>query len=450
MCSSIHSWLDRFDTAELLLSSSPRLANLVDPDIFHTADRITRSLIQEHDCTKALLWCGENRSRLNKIQSTLEFNLRLQEFLILVERKQSMKAIEYARKHLAPATIITPTPNTTANTNTQTPSTNPPLTRHASLPVPPTSNSGLLNRANSVGPSPSNEVSSNEATSTDSTTLLAEPMKLKVLQMAMNLLVFFGVDDDADAKGSTTPSSIHDQLVWDRYRAYFSPTRFNELGAQFHRALLSIHGLNDRSDIESMMNIGLSAIKTGECRCSHQANHSTKQSNKKQKGDDNHNRDDTNNTIDSSTQMDIDSETGKSSPSNSDPINSSSSSQSPSPSPSSPPTSGWLAAASATLSNPLVGSSSVDSVSLTCPTCIPPLSCLSVSLPIAPRTHSRLICRMSGALMDDNNPPMALPNGYVYSKNALNEMAKHNHGMVTCIRTKQQFQLTEARIAYVL
>jgi macrophage erythroblast attacher len=52
--------------------------------------------------------------------------------------------------------------------------------------------------------------------------------------------------------------------------------------------------------------------------------------------------------------------------------------------------------------------------------------------------------------MDDRNPPLALPNGYVYSKNALTAQAKLNADIVTCPQTKQHFLLTQAKPAYVL
>ncbi|CAA6675535.1 unnamed protein product [Spirodela intermedia] len=49
----------------------------------------------------ALAWCAENKTRLKKSKSTLEFQLRLQEFIELVRVDSNMQAIVYARKHLA-------------------------------------------------------------------------------------------------------------------------------------------------------------------------------------------------------------------------------------------------------------------------------------------------------------------------------------------------------------
>jgi macrophage erythroblast attacher len=53
--------------------------------IFKDARRVVEAL-QQHDCSVALAWCDENRGRLRKIKSSLEFKLRLQEFLELVRK----------------------------------------------------------------------------------------------------------------------------------------------------------------------------------------------------------------------------------------------------------------------------------------------------------------------------------------------------------------------------
>lgn len=50
-----------------------------------------------------------------------------------------------------------------------------------------------------------------------------------------------------------------------------------------------------------------------------------------------------------------------------------------------------------------------------CPVCQAPFNDLAKSLPHQHCSVSRLVCRMSGKPMGDNNPPMVLPNGFVYS-----------------------------------
>ncbi|RZS18894.1 hypothetical protein BHM03_00051242 [Ensete ventricosum] len=85
---------------------------LVDIDIFLAAKKIIDSL-RNKEVAPALAWCAENKSRLKKsktdtyilsfeLQSKLEFQLRLQEFIELVRADENLRAVSYARKYLAP------------------------------------------------------------------------------------------------------------------------------------------------------------------------------------------------------------------------------------------------------------------------------------------------------------------------------------------------------------
>jgi len=57
---------------------------------------------------------------------------------------------------------------------------------------------------------------------------------------------------------------------------------------------------------------------------------------------------------------------------------------------------------------------------------------------------------MSGKVMDDENYPMAFPNGYVYSHKSLREMAEDNYDMmVTCPRTGEQVPFSRLRKVYI-
>jgi len=55
--------------------------------------------LSNQSCTEALAWCSENKSKLKKLESTLEFNLRLQEYIELIKQHRLHDAINYARKH---------------------------------------------------------------------------------------------------------------------------------------------------------------------------------------------------------------------------------------------------------------------------------------------------------------------------------------------------------------
>ncbi|GJR28143.1 macrophage erythroblast attacher-like protein [Tanacetum coccineum] len=56
---------------------------------------------------------------------------------------------------------------------------------------------------------------------------------------------------------------------------------------------------------------------------------------------------------------------------------------------------------------------------------------LANPLPFSKQHHSKLVCYITKELMDTENPPLVLPNGYVYSEKALLEMANNNNGRIT-------------------
>mgnify|MGYP000873027224 CR=1 FL=1 len=50
-------------------------------------------------CDSALAWCQTNKSKLQKINSTLPLKLITQEFIELIKKGESEKALLYIRKH---------------------------------------------------------------------------------------------------------------------------------------------------------------------------------------------------------------------------------------------------------------------------------------------------------------------------------------------------------------
>lgn len=53
------------------------IQDVVDVHIFMGARRVVEAL-RQHDCSEALAWCEENRAKLRKSKSKLEFRLRVQ------------------------------------------------------------------------------------------------------------------------------------------------------------------------------------------------------------------------------------------------------------------------------------------------------------------------------------------------------------------------------------
>ncbi|KAI4385708.1 hypothetical protein MLD38_003701 [Melastoma candidum] len=84
------------------LADASNIQDLVDIEVFLEARKVFDAL-QKKEVGPALAWCSENKSRLKKSKSILEFQLRLQEFVELVRAENNnMQVIAYARKYLAP------------------------------------------------------------------------------------------------------------------------------------------------------------------------------------------------------------------------------------------------------------------------------------------------------------------------------------------------------------
>ncbi|KAG6416117.1 hypothetical protein SASPL_123541 [Salvia splendens] len=70
---------------------------------------------------------------------------------------------------------------------------------------------------------------------------------------------------------------------------------------------------------------------------------------------------------------------------------------------------------------------------------------LAQPLPYSKQHHSKLVCYITKELMDTENPPLVLPNGYVYSTK---DMAKQNNRITTCPRTGHVCDYTKVVKAY--
>lgn len=66
---------------------------LVDVDIFRVCHRVEEAL-RNHDTGPCLAWCYDNRSKLRRMKSTLEFQVRLQDFIELVRLNKRVQAIK--------------------------------------------------------------------------------------------------------------------------------------------------------------------------------------------------------------------------------------------------------------------------------------------------------------------------------------------------------------------
>nr|AAC67543.1 erythroblast macrophage protein EMP [Homo sapiens] len=84
-----------------------------------------------------------------------------------------------------------------------------------------------------------------------------------------------------------------------------------------------------------------------------------------------------------------------------------------------------------------------------CLPCVQPLpEQAGARLPMAHCANSRLVCKISGDVMNENNPPMMLPNGYVYGYNSL--LSIRQDDKVVCPRTKEVFHFSQAEKVYIM
>jgi len=75
-------------TTNLLISILTKIL-----DLFMISKEVEQSL-DNHETTKCLAWCHDNRSKLRKLRSTMEFNLRIQEFIELVRQDKRLDAVK--------------------------------------------------------------------------------------------------------------------------------------------------------------------------------------------------------------------------------------------------------------------------------------------------------------------------------------------------------------------
>lgn len=66
---------------------------LVDTEIFLVCQRVEEAL-RDHSTSPCLSWCHDNRSKLRRMKSTLEFQVRLQDFIELIRQDKRMEAIK--------------------------------------------------------------------------------------------------------------------------------------------------------------------------------------------------------------------------------------------------------------------------------------------------------------------------------------------------------------------
>eukprot|EP00027_Filamoeba_sp_ATCC50430_P008698 CAMPEP_0168546516 /NCGR_PEP_ID=MMETSP0413-20121227/3541_1 /TAXON_ID=136452 /ORGANISM="Filamoeba nolandi, Strain NC-AS-23-1" /LENGTH=407 /DNA_ID=CAMNT_0008576701 /DNA_START=101 /DNA_END=1324 /DNA_ORIENTATION=- len=318
------------------LAKDTNITELVDIEIFLNSKKVVESL-QNHDCKEALKWCNDNRSKLKKINSTLEFELHLQECIELIREQKFMDAIQYARKNLAPQVVQLQPVSQPASTNLKESQTK--LSQ---------STGSLKTSQNSLSQSGS-RLSSSQNT-------LKESQNAENEESAGNAELYSIYMSKLQQVMVTL--ALSKESVVEKYQSLFGDERWAELVWQFEKDNYAVHGLPPCSHFEINLQAGIAALKTTFCY-------------------------------------------------------------------------------------------EDENTNINCPICTPAMRNVAMQIPNAIHGLSTLICRISGEIMSDDNPPMVLPNGYAYSRNSLWALAQQNGGLVTCPRTKQTFKFEELKRAFI-
>jgi len=283
------------------------LAPFVDMGVFEAIVPVVVGL-RANRATEALQYCAENRRRLSRLGSSLELNLRVQEFIELCRAREVNAAVLYARKHF----------------------------------------NGLL------------------ASKPDAD---ADPRAL---------------EEYALVKRCVTLLAYPPETSCEPYRRLYDPKRWDTLIEKFLSTHFELNMLPSVPLLDLLIEPGLAALKTRKCKpYTLETNPATRAGRASQgptsiEGPVGHAR-----------HQEVSMSTGDAER-------------------------GQLASSAFDEHVSALG----DRARL-CPTCAYPFNALAKDLPYSSHTHSILLCRVTGKLMDEHNPPIVLPNGNVYSAEAV-------------------------------
>lgn len=88
--------LGYYESAEKLAEHS-KITDLTNLEIFKVSREVEEDL-RIKQTAKCAAWCIDNKSKLRKISSNIEFELRVQEYVELIRADRRLDAVKYARK----------------------------------------------------------------------------------------------------------------------------------------------------------------------------------------------------------------------------------------------------------------------------------------------------------------------------------------------------------------
>jgi hypothetical protein len=344
----------------------------------------------------ALEWCAENRAKLRKLVSPLEFRLHLALFLRAVQSGEAVGAVEYATKHLAPfaSEHLREIQEAMAHLAFFRGGSG----EAAGGGAPEVCLAGAVSARFAGGKgrgAPSEGVYAGAGAGEGEGEGEGASLKKKRRTAAEEPAASEDVDmADAAAQDAAPGAAVHDipqssVIVSDRDWA--------ELGRLFEREAERVLGLEQQTSLEVLVKVGLAALHTPQCAAANAAEGLER----------------INAGVFQAANVAV--ATGADA-------------AAPQQGPLLPDIKNQLrsgaavvAAASATLPDGHL-KESLRKV-LDCPCCSWALGPVAADLPLARQLHTKIVCRLSGRIVDERNPPLMFPNGQVFSQNGLRDAA---------------------------
>jgi hypothetical protein len=396
------------------------LADLLDWGAFEHAPAVLAAL-RRRDPAPALAWAAEHRSRLKRLRSPLEFRLRLGEFLELVRVGKREEAVAHARATIAPLLL-----------------------------------SGAAGGGGGGGTAPASGGAAVAAAAVRSANAAAataaggggggsqQPQRQQHQQAGGGAAANGAANDQRDDDDDSDDDDDQQQLERDplrllqraaatlalgpstrvrRYRRLFSDAAWQDLAALFLEELFRLHGLPAQAPLAAHLQAGLTALKHPTTTSAAQqqpavppaaaaaedAGRSTVRAVVAATRPPRFLTEQPSLMQPPPTQQPVDADGDVAMGEGGAAAGAGGNAQQA--------TNNNNAAAAAAAAALLPPPPSRDD-----PMSVPELRLLAEALPASKRSRSRLVCRVTRTAMDDHNPPLVLPNGYVYSSRGVDAL----------------------------
>lgn len=388
----------------LIAALPPSQARLVDAEPLSEIDGCIEAL-RRREIQPALAWVHDNASRLRRMDSSLEFVLRKQEFVELLRTGRKSEAMELASAHLAPAAQALSSAATSGAAPTSRQISGETTGGHGAA-----SGSSTAGGAGAAGGSQHSHAGNRGGNGASlSRDTPGRPTVMLQLQTAMSALAF----PDPPSCGVPEIQELFHQSAWDGLCSAFKTEAFAAIGVP------------RQSHLEAAVAVGLTALKTAACKQDH--------------GHHRFSRSAFNGGAAASRGRRTTAEHGPSAAAGSDADLDGTTEEED-----------GIADGDGTCRASHRHGYVAAGIGA-CPACAPGYFASTLArAPMARRSVSHLICPITKVQMNEHDPPVVLPNGRMYATSTVKMLTSEDGSRVLCPRTGEVFPASEVRKAYVV